>query len=324
MAEKAIRSRAFWSGTITFGLVSVPVALFSANRSNRVSLRMLAPDGTPLERRYFCSKEDKEISWNEIIRGYEMEDGSYVPVTDEELEAVEPEKSRDIDLREFVPRDSIDPLLFRRAYFLVPGGESVKAYRLLVDAMESTERAGIATFVMRGKEYLIAIIAEKGLLRAETLRFEDEVRDISDLDPDAGKAKSAEVKKFRSAITKLTRKSLDLDALEDDHADRLIELAKKKQKKGEGVVASKAPPAEDADEDEGGEVIDLVAALRKSLGREAVRASPKKAGTRKSSKREGGSSLSKLTKDELYEKAQKKDIPGRSSMTKDELIKALS
>lgn len=285
---------------------------------------MLAPDGTPLERRYFCSKEDKEISWNEIVRGYELDDGNFVPVSDEELEALEPEKSRDIDLREFVPRDSLDPLLFRRAYFLVPGGESVKAYRLLVDAMESTDRAGIATFVMRGKEYLIAILAEKGLLRAETLRFEDEVRDIERVDLPAGKAKPAEVKKFRSAIGKLTRKSLDLESLYDDWTPRLVELAEKKHRKGADVVESSVQ-AERDDEDEGGEVIDLVAALRRSLGKEAVKAKPQKAKKKTSGGGSGKSSgLEKLTKDELYERAQKQDVPGRSSMSKDELIKALS
>lgn len=323
MAERNARSRAFWSGTISFGLVSVPVALFSANRSSRVGLRMLAPDGTPLERRYFCSKEDKEISWNEIVRGYELDDGSFVPVTDEELDALEPEKSRDIDLREFVPRESLDPLLFRRAYFLVPGGESVKAYRLLVDAMESTDRAGIATFVMRGKEYLIAIIAEKGLLRAETLRFEDEVREIEKVDLPSGKARAAEVRKFRSAIGKLSRKSLDLDELHDDWSERLVSLAEKKHKKGEGVVESSIPAQPDED-DEGGEVIDLVAALRKSLGKEAVKAKPKKAKKPAAKTGRKASDLASLTKDELYERAQKQDVQGRSSMSKDELIKALS
>lgn len=279
---------------------------------------MLAPDGTPLERRYFCSKEDKEIGWNEIIRGYEIEDGSYVPVTDEELEALEPQKSRDIDLRQFVPRESLNPLLFRRAYFLVPGGESVKAYRLLVEAMESTDRAGIATFVMRGKEYLIAIIAEKGLLRAETLRFEDEVREIDDVGLPRGKAKAADVKTFRSAIGKLTEKSLDLDELEDDWAARVVDFVEKKRKKGKDVVERPAATEESDDEDEGGEVIDLVAALRKSLGKEAVKARPKRSKSSKSSE-----DLSKLTKDELYERAQRQDIPGRSSMSKAELIKAL-
>lgn len=312
-----MRSRAFWSGTITFGLVSVPVELFSANRPQRVAFRMLAPDGTPLQRRYFCSKEDEEISWSEIIRGYEIENGSFVPVTDEELEAVEPEKSRDIDLRRFVPRESLSPLLFRRAYYLVPGGDSVKAYRLLVDAMESEDRAGIATFVMRGKEYLVAILAEDGLLRAETLRFENEVRNIEDVGLPKEKAKAADVKKFRTIIGKLTEKSLDLDDLRDDWAERVTRLAATKRKKGTDVIESDVAPAADEADDEGGEVIDLVAALRKSLGREAVRAKPRKAASRK------GEDLSSLTKEELYERAQKRNIEGRSSMTKAELIEAL-
>ncbi|MDX1583340.1 MAG: Ku protein [Thermoanaerobaculia bacterium] len=317
MAKRTTRSRAFWSGTITFGLVSVPVDLYSGNRSQRASFRLLAPDGVPLERRYFCSREDEEISWSEIIRGYEL-DGSWVPVTDEELEAIQPEKSRDIDLRSFVPRDDLDPILFQRAYFLVPGGDSVKAYRLLVDAMESTDRAGIATFVMRGKEYLVAILAEKGLLRAETLRFDGEIRDIENVGLPEGKAKASKVKSFRDVISRMTESSLDLDELRDDLADRVDEFARKKKKEGSDVVEREV--AEEPEEEEGGEVVDLVAALRKSLGKEAVRAKPKKA----KKKSVGKPDLSKLTKDELYERAQERDIPGRSSMTKDELVEALS
>jgi hypothetical protein len=158
--EDDVGPRSFWSGTITFGLVSIPVELYPASRSQRLSLRMVAEDGTPLTRRYFCPKEDKELEWDEIVRGYEVEKDTYVVVTDAELEKLAPEKTRDIDLRVFVDQGQLDPMHFDRAYYLTPGGNSTKAYRLLAATMEQTEKAGIATFVMRGKEYLIAILAE--------------------------------------------------------------------------------------------------------------------------------------------------------------------
>src|SRR5262249_8916646 len=158
--------RAFWSGTVTFGLVSIPVALFSANRSGRPSLRMLAPDGTPVARRYACSRDDRLLDADDIVRGYEIRKGKYVVVADDELEALEPRKSRDIDMRQFVDADELDPAYFERAYYLAPAGQSTKAYTLLAKMMERTGRAGIATFVMRGREYLVAILADAGLLRA--------------------------------------------------------------------------------------------------------------------------------------------------------------
>src|SRR5688572_16986915 len=127
-------------------------------------MRMVAPDGTPVERRYVCSKEQVELDWEDIVRGYEVKKGKFVVVTDDELEALEPRKSRDIDLRLFVRKDEIDPIYFERAYFLVPASGSNKAYRLLAKVMEDTDHAGIATFVMRKKEYLVAILAKNGIL----------------------------------------------------------------------------------------------------------------------------------------------------------------
>jgi DNA end-binding protein Ku len=168
--------RAFWSGTISFGLVSVPVDLHSAVRSQKPALRMLAPDGTPLARRYRCPEHDRDVDGDELVRGYEVEPGEHVVVTDEELEALAPRASRDIDLRKFVPLAQLDPFRFERAYVLAPQGDSVKAYRLLAEVMEREERAGIATFVLRGKQHLVAILARGGVLHAETLRFAGEVR----------------------------------------------------------------------------------------------------------------------------------------------------
>jgi DNA end-binding protein Ku len=254
--------RAFWSGTITFGLVSVPVDLYPANRSQRVSLRMLDADGTPLRRRFYDPKTERPVDTDEIVRGFEMEDGSFVVVTDDELESLEPRKSRDIDLRTFVPADQVDPLYFERAYFLTPAGETNKAYRLLAEVMERTGRAGIATFVMRTKEYLVAILAENGILRAETLRFPDEVRSPADLDLAEVDADDAAVTRMQRALAKLRRKNLAESELRDTYAQRLLEVVEKKRRKGVDVVQA---PAAVLDDDVDDSVIDLMEVLKRSM-----------------------------------------------------------
>ena len=255
--------RSFWTGTVTFGLVSVPVSLFPATRPRSVSLKMVDEEGTPLSRRYVCSKDGKELENDDIVRGYEVSKGKFVVVSDEELEAVEPRKSREIDLQTFVPLEEIDPMYFERAYFLTPSGGSNKAYRLLAEVMEKTGRAGIATFVMRAKEYLVAILAENGILRAETLRFQDEIRRPADVDlPKRTKPKPAAVKKYEQVIAKHARK-VDFHDFLDEHAQRLEKLVAKKQKNREDVVKSDVQAEEEA---QGGEVVDLLEVLSRSLG----------------------------------------------------------
>jgi DNA end-binding protein Ku len=258
--------RPFWSGTITFGLVTVPVALYSAIRSGGVALKMIGPDEAPVRRRYVCSKDEKVLDADDIVRGYETEKGKFVVVTDQELEALEPRKSREIDLQLFVDRQEIDPIYYDRAYFLVPTGGTNKAYRLLAEVMEKKDQAGIATFVMRGKEYLVAIIAENGILRAETLRFAGEVRKPEDVGlPDPVKPQAPAVKKFEEQIAKRAKK-LDLHEFSDDYVERLEKLVAKKEKKKTDIVRA---PVESREDEEGGEVIDLMAVLSRSLGKSA-------------------------------------------------------
>ena len=262
ISDSEVRARAFWSGTITFGLVSIPVNLFPANRSGGVAFRMVDGDGTPLARRYFCPRDDKPVDWDEIVRGFKLDDGDYVEVTDEELEALEPRKSRDIDLRRFVPAEQIEPIYFERGYYLTPGAESTKAYMLLAETMERAGRAGIATFVMRGKEYLIAIFAEHGILRAETLRFVDEIRSPEDVGlPDRPRLKPADVKKMEAAIKSHTSAKLAPTELQDEYAQRVLELVKKKERKDEDVVPAPAEPTEEEEVS----VIDLMEVLKRSL-----------------------------------------------------------
>lgn len=274
--------RPFWSGAITFGLVSVPVALYSATRSGGVALRMIGPDEAPVQRRYVCSKDDKVLDADDIVRGYEIEKGKFVVVTDEELEAIEPRKSREIDLRVFVDVEDIDPIYFNRAYFLVPTGGTNKAYRLLAEVMEKKKQAGIATFVMRAKEYLVAILAENGILRAETLRFADEIRKPEDIGlPRKAKAAPADVKKYETQIAKHAGK-LSVRELVDDYTARLEKLVHAKERKKQDIVRAPEEPRSQ----EGGEVVDLMAILSKSLQGSGKR--PARKAAPRSKKRKAG------------------------------------
>lgn len=252
-------ARPFWSGTITFGLVSIPVSLFPANRESRVALRLLSQKGTPLVRRYASAGSGRELSAGQMMRGYEIDKGRYVVVTDEELDRLAPEKSRDIDLRRFVDAKTIPPMYFERSYFLMPAGGSAKAYRLLAATMEQTERAGIATFVMRGKEYLVAILSGNGILRAETLRFSDELRSPEDVGLPAAPAKaSSKVRDFEKAIARLSADDIPPEEMRDEASERLLQLARKKQSQHQDVIETSGPKKR-------GGVIDIMAVLKRSL-----------------------------------------------------------
>lgn len=261
--------RPIWSGTISFGLVSIPVNLFPANRDSRVSLRLLSPEGEPLKRDYYSPQTGADLPEPETVRGFETAKGKYVTVTEEEQERLAPEKSRDISLRVFVPRDGISPLFFQRGYILTPADKSGKAYRLLAKTMETMERAGVATFVMHGKEYLIAIFARDGVLRAETLRFNDELRKPSDIGLPGQKEKVSTrvLKTVEGAIARLSRKSIDPKEMKDEYAERMLHLIETKRKKHANVVKSATPRKGPA------EVVDLMAVLKRNLeqGRKTTR-----------------------------------------------------
>ena len=262
--------RPLWSGTITFGLVSIPVELVTAVRPRQTAMKLVDKAGHALGREYHCSKEDKKLSQDELVRGYETDSGKMVVITDEEFESVAPEMSGDIELRNFVPLDQIPPIYFNRPYFLAPSGKSTKAYHLLTATMEKAGRVGIGSFVMRGHEYLVAIIADNGVLRADTLRYADEIRTPETIGlSKRGKATASKVTQFVKIIEDLTRTDLDLTELEDQEAKALEQLAATKQKEDEDVIHQRG--LEQAEGDEGGaKIIDLMAVLRKSLSKSAV------------------------------------------------------
>jgi DNA end-binding protein Ku len=221
---------------------------------------MLGPDGEPLARRYYSEKTGKNLDDEQMVRGFEYDKNHFVIVTDEELERLAPEQSRDIDLRRFAPLRDIPPLYFDRSYFLAPSEGSEKAYRLLSQTMAKEKLAGVATFVMRGKEYLVAIFPENEILRAETMRFPDEIRSPQEVGlPDKKKVAATAVKKFESLIEQHSDKRLSLKELKDEQTEKLIKLVEKKRKQHKDVVevdVSKKEPVK---------VVDLMEALKKSL-----------------------------------------------------------
>ena len=261
--------RPFWSGTISFGLVSVPVDVYPTTRSSGVALRMLAPDGTPLRRRYFDPETERDVAYEHLIRGYEFEKDKHVALTDEELDTASPRKSRDIELRLFVDADSLDPLMLERPYLLTPAGESTKPYRLLAEVMEQQGKAGIATAVMRNREHLLAIVAEGGLLRAFTLRFANEVRapHAAGL-PKATPASATLVKTFERAISRLEKPNVAAASLHDPRDDELRKFVASKLRRGVDVVeapeVAEDAEAEPADESDGE---DLFETIRRSLAK---------------------------------------------------------
>jgi DNA end-binding protein Ku len=259
--DAEVSTRPFWSGTITFGLVSIPVDLYPANRSAGVAMRMISPEGRPLHREYHPENGTRALGDDDLVRGYEYAKGKYVLVSDEELERLAPDKTRDISLQRFVPVAELDPLYFERAYFLAPAGQSAKAYQLLAESMADSKRAGIATFVMRGKEYLVAILSESGILRAETLRFADELRSPKAIGlAKKPKVPAAKVRSFERFIERSTRRQLSAKLLEDQYSKQVLQVAKRKKAKGKDVVEIEV-------EEETGEekVVDLMSILQKSL-----------------------------------------------------------
>jgi DNA end-binding protein Ku len=269
LEQTAAPVRSLWSGTITFGLVSIPVELLSAVRPRVTAMKLVDKDGHALGRQYHCSKEGKKLSHDELVRGYETDSGKMVEIEDEEFESVAPEKSSDIELSRFVPLGQIPPMYFQKPYFLAPSGKSAKAYHLLAATMERSGRIAIGSFVMRDHEYLVAIIADNGVLRADTLRYADELRKPQKIGLPKRAKSTGKVSQFMKEIGELTRKELDVSELKDEDAAALQELVQAKLKDRDHVIHESGLEAAESD-DGGAKIIDLMEVLRKSLSKKAV------------------------------------------------------
>ncbi|HEX4035676.1 MAG TPA: Ku protein [Solirubrobacteraceae bacterium] len=251
--------RALWSGSLSFGLVNVPVQIVSATRDLDYHFHQLhEKDKARIEQRRYCSKEDSEIGWEEVGHGYELR-GKQVVLSDEELASVQPRKTRTIDIDEFVDLTDVDPIYFEHSYYLVPAGDSegtLRAYRLLVEVMAGQERAALGRFVMRTKEYLAAVRAREGALTLTTMRFHDEVRPSKDVGT-GGKKPSKRQLEVAVAIVNELSTDWQPDRYEDCYRTRLRAVIDAKRKRRTIEV----PPQEK----EPLPVPDLMAALQESI-----------------------------------------------------------
>jgi DNA end-binding protein Ku len=254
-------ARPIWTGTVSFGLVSVPVKLFSATSPKEVRFHMLHDkDGARIQQKRVCSADGKEVPWEHIVKGFEISKGRYVTVAREELEAFIPRATKAIEIEDFVDLTQIDPIYYESTYYLVPDRGAAKPYALLVAAMERTGKVGVGRFVLRTKQYLAAVRPLNGALAVSTMLYGDEVISQDDLEGLPGKqAKPGEreLKMAEQLIGSLESK-FDIAKYQDDYREQVLKLIEKKAE-GEEIVAE--GPREAA----GGKVIDLMDALQKSL-----------------------------------------------------------
>jgi DNA end-binding protein Ku len=249
--------RAIWSGSISFGLVNVPVRMYSAISESDLRFNLIhEPDGGRIGYQKICKKEDEPVPDDEIVKGFEFEDDEFVVLTEEDFEAAKAEGVKTIEIADFVPYEEIDPIYFEKTYFLGPQSGGEKVYSLLREAMERTELAGIAKFVMRDRQHLGCLRVREGTLTLEKMFFHDEVRPIDEISPRKTKVAKSELDMATSLIEQFTS-SFKPEKYEDTYREALCEIVRAKRK-GKTVTA---PEPVETDE----EPADLLAALQASI-----------------------------------------------------------
>ncbi|MFD5559084.1 non-homologous end joining protein Ku [Kitasatospora griseola] len=350
-------ARPVWTGVLTFGLVTVPVSLYTATDSHSVQFHQLQRGtGDRVRNKRVNERTGEEVPYEDIVKGYEVADGEYVVVEPDELEQISPGRSRTIDISAFVDLDQVDPIFFDKTYYLGPKGkEYAKVFQLLTEALTRSNRAGIALFSMRGKEYLTAVRAEDGRLELHTMHWADELRDprkeIGDLPGGQAAFSGQELATAEQLIDMLTT-DWNPEEYHDTFEEQVRKLIEDKAA-GREIAVAEGPPAEATN------VVDLMDVLKRSLegvkggsaaptatgrkpaahgGTRRSGSTPKQTGGKKSTSTRSPSSktptakkrttaeedLSQLTKTQLYEKATELDIAHRSTMTRDELHKAVA
>ena len=253
---------AIGSGTISFGLVAIPIKLYGATASSAVSFNLLhARCGSRIRQQQFCPQCNQVVDRAELVRAYEFAKDQYVQVQEEELKGLEGEASRTIDIAEFVPLDKVDPIYFEKTYYLGPDKAGEKPYRLLADAMARSEQVAVARFVMRGKENLVLIRAAQGGLMLHTMYFADEVRSFGEIDKgESAKIKDSEIDLALQLITGLASDDFKPENYQDEYRQRVMAMIDEKVA-GKEITTAPAPAARSS------QVIDLAEALRQSLAK---------------------------------------------------------
>jgi len=326
-------ARSIWNGSLSFGLVSVPVELFSATEDKTIHFNQFqAGTSDRIRNKRVNERTGDEVEFSEIVKGYDVGGGEYVLVSPEELESVEPGRTRNIEITDFVDLDEVDPVYYQKTYFLAPKGEQAeRAYGLLRKAMEDSNKSAVATFVMRGKQYLVTVRPEPRVLVLQTMYFADEVRDPAKEVPGIPVTEDFSDRELKTANMLIESMATDWEPEQyhDTYRQRVEDLVERKRAGEEVVVESH--PAKPT------KVVDLMAALQASV--DAARGRPKGSASAASSKKAGAGAkaaasarrrrggeedLSQLSKAELYDRATAADVPGRSKMSRGELEKALS
>ena len=258
-------ARAMGSAAISFGLVTVPVRIYPAVQSSAgISFHMLhAEDGVRLRQQFVCPKDEQVVPRSETVRGFEIAKDKYVIFTDEELKALDQKATNGIEITEFVPEDSVDPVYFERTYYLGADKGGDKAYALLADAMKDAGRAALAQYAARGKDYLVLLRSTGDRLMMQQLYHADEVRSVSEVPVPDRKSSPAELKLARQLIDQVSSGRFEPEKYADEARKRIQDLIKAKAK-GQPIEAP-APRAR-------AEVVDLMEALKKSLGQTGRRA----------------------------------------------------
>ncbi len=250
--------RAIWSGSIAFGLVTIPIKLYSAVSSKSGHFRLLhSKHASPIRYKRVCEKCAKEVPWEEIEKGVEIGKNKYVPLSQEEIKKIKPEKTETIDIKEIVDLNQIDPLYFNSHYYVGPEDAKQKSFFLFKEVLQSTAKVAIGTFVLRDKEYVCAIESYREGMLLTTLNYADEIKSITEIEGlgEAPKISKEEFNLARELIDKITAKEFKIEKYEDTFSLELKKLLKKKDK--EELIIEKKPGKKKEK--------DLIAALRESL-----------------------------------------------------------
>jgi len=255
-------ARSIASLSLTFGLVSIPVKLYSATESSStVRFNLLAKDGSRLKQQYVSEASGQVVPRDEMIKGYEFEKDRFVTFTKEELKALEEGSKPTIDIVAFIPKEAVDPIYYDRAYFLAPDKRGEKPYNLLLEAMRTTSRCALATWAFKGKQYVVQVRPEEDGIVLQQLLYADEVRSLKDLGIERTPVSDAELKLATQLIDQISRDSYDPAEFKDEEKERILAAIDEKIA-GKQIVASERGAAP-----ESAEVIDLMEALRASLAK---------------------------------------------------------
>jgi DNA end-binding protein Ku len=254
-------ARAIWSGTISFGLLNVPVKLYSAVARRNIALREIRDsDSARIKHRRVAEGTDEEVPYENIVKAYELSPGQYVPLSKDEMAALAPEKSRAIDVQDFVDIEEIDPMYFDSPYYLGPAEGAEKAYSLLAAAMESSGKAAVSRFVFRNKEHLAALRASDGVLTLTTMRFADEVVPAGELDvlPDKKPKVAKREREMAEQLIDSLSTSFEPSSYRDEYREQLLALIERKAE-GKEIVAPEVEAPKET------KAPDLMAALEESI-----------------------------------------------------------